>query len=146
MSHNTLIQYYAIRMSALSDFSTRVWGRFNWFMTLHLGAFAFIFSNLVKVEHSQWYTVVTIVVSITAVVWTILGYEDFKQMQKYGNECKEIEKVLLTSLTQEQNLIFSLSEQNRKKRGILPFKHSRLLYLFPILVFITWITLSVYLF
>lgn len=29
-----VIHYYEVRMSALSEYSDRVWNRFNWFLTL----------------------------------------------------------------------------------------------------------------
>ncbi len=144
-SFNDLIQYYDVRMKALSDFSTRVWNRFNWFLTLHLGAFAFVFSNLVKAEESSWYSVVTIIVALTAVVWTILGYEDFKHMQKYDSECKEIEKAFLSNLEQRESITFQFIKNASNQRGFLPFKHSRVLHLFPMTVFVIWVGLAVYL-
>jgi len=140
-----LVHYYQVRMSALSDFSTRTWHRFNWFMTVHLGAFAFVFSSLVKVGDSDWYGIISGFVAMTALVWCLLGYEDFKQMQKYGIECKEIERVFLATLAERESLRFNFDRANDKK-GILPFMHARLLYLFPLAVLFSWSALSVYLF
>ena len=134
-----LVHYYEIRMVALSDYSTRTWNRFNWFMTIHLASFGFIFSSLVKVEESQWYFIVSIVVGITALVWAILGFEDFKQMQRYGFECRQIENKVLETLKVRESIEFSKVE---KGISILPFKQTRLLYLFPLLVFVSWVLLS----
>jgi len=140
-----LVHYYEVRMSSFSDFSTRTWNRFNWFMTVHLGAFAFIFSNLLKVEHSNWYLIVTISIGVTALVWCLLGYEDFKQMQRYGVECKEIERVFLETLAERESIKFNF-EKRIITDGFSPFKHSRILYLFPIFIFTACCTLSIYLF
>ncbi len=139
-----LLHYYEVRMSSFSDFCTRTWHRFNWFMTVHLGAFAFIFSSLVKVDDSDWYSVVTISVAMTALVWSLLGYEDFKQMQKYSFECKEIERIFLNKLAERESIKFNF-EQSNSDKGISLIKHSRILYLLPIVVFVAWSVLSIYL-
>ncbi|MFK5968851.1 MAG: hypothetical protein QM487_01840 [Candidatus Marithrix sp.] len=41
-----LIHYYEVRMLALTEYSSRIWNRFNWFFTLELAVFGFFFSHL----------------------------------------------------------------------------------------------------
>ena len=135
-----LVHYYEVRMVALSDYSTRTWNRFNWFLTIHLAAFGFVFSSLVKVEESQWYFIVSIIVGVTALVWSILGFEDFKQMQRYSEQCKAIETQVLKTLKERGGIEFT---KTTKGVSILPFKQTRLLYLFPLLIFISWVLLSI---
>jgi len=135
-----LVHYYEVRMASLSDFSSRTWSRFNWFMTLHLGAFGFIFSNLVKVSKSEWYDVAAIVLSFTALVWTLLGYKDYFQMTKYSQECKNIEKVILERFEKDSHIIFAKSTTGKPW---FSFKQTKLLYLFPLLVLVAWIVLCI---
>lgn len=142
---NDLIHYYEVRMSALSDFSTRTWHRFNWFLTVQLGAFAFIFSSMIKVPESEWYAIVCGFVALTALIWSLLGFEDFKHIEQYAGECKEIEAVYLDALADRVDIRFSYRHQNTNL-DLLPFKHGRILYLFPLLAFTAWSGLSVYLF
>ena len=142
---NNLVHYYQVRMSSFSDFSTRTWQRFNWFMTVHLGGFALVFSSIVKVEHSDWYSVVTVCIGATALVWCLLGYEDFKQMNRYGVECKEIERVLIEALDERENIQFNKFTVKATNKFSF-FSHSRILYLFPIIVFFAWGLLTAYLF
>ena len=135
-----LVHYYEVRMASLSDFSSRTWSRFNWFMTLHLGAFGFIFSNLVKVSKSEWYDVAAIVLSFTALVWTLLGYKDYFQMTKYSQECKNIEKLIIEKFKKDSNIIFAKATVGK---SLFTFKQTKLLYLFPLLVLVAWIVLCI---
>jgi len=135
-----LVHYYEVRMAALSDFSSRTWNRFNWFMTLHLGAFGFIFSNLVKVSKSEWYDVASIVLSFTALVWMLLGNKDYFQMTKYSQECKNIEKVIVERFEKDSNIIFAKATAGKPW---FSFKQAKLLYLFPLLVLVAWIMLCI---
>ncbi|WP_432453968.1 RipA family octameric membrane protein [Agarivorans sp. QJM3NY_29] len=138
-----LVHYYEVRMVALSDFSTRTWNRFNWFLTVHLAAFGFIFSSLVKVESSHWYLIASITVGFTALIWSCLGYEDFHQMQRYSKECKEIESTFLSTLKEREGISFMKPKSGQKVK--FPFKQTRLLYLFPLILFSSWCGLSFYL-
>jgi len=140
-----LVQYYEVRMSALSDFSTRTWHRFNWFLTVQLGAFAFIFSSMIKVAQSDWYFIVCGFVALTALIWALLGYEDFKHVEQYAGECSEIEGVFLNTLAERVDIKFNFTKASRNV-DLLPFKHGRILYLFPLLAFVAWSALSIYLF
>jgi len=140
-----LVHYYEVRMSASSDFSTRTWHRFNWFMTMQLGAFAFIFSSMIKVPQSGWYPILTAFVAITALVWSLLGYEDFKHIKQHADECKEIERLFLGTLEERADIKLNL-EKARHHISFIPFDHARILYLFPLSVFATWSALSIYLF
>lgn len=134
-----LIHYFEVRAKLLSDYATRTWQRFNWFMTVHLGAFGLLFSSFVKLPQGDWYPLVAVVMAMTALLWSALGYEDFQQLQIVTQECKEIEIKVQDSLGGQ-------FPTPVKKRTVLPFHHARIIYLLPLLIFSAWVGLGLFLF
>jgi hypothetical protein len=43
-----LVHYYEVRMVALSEYSDRVWNRFNWMLTLEVAIFGLFVTQLVR--------------------------------------------------------------------------------------------------
>lgn len=134
-----LVHYFQVRSQALSDYSTRTWQRFNWFMTVHLGGFGLVLSNWAKNPSGEWYGLVAVVLALTALLWMALGYEDFQQMQRVTDECKHIEEHVTAQLAQ-QYAYAAFARQ--PKRALLGFHHARIIYLFPLFIMLGWLSLA----
>ena len=134
-SISDVVHYYEVRMSALSDYSNGVWNRFNWFLTLQLAIFGFYFSQSNKIgEISLFESGVPIVGVIVAILWLIMGAEDFISMNKHGKKTTKVEDRVLELLS-EQNIKFNF----KVKKSVIRFRQTWLLFLFPALLIASWL-------
>ena len=90
-SLSDLIHYYEVRLTALTDYSDRVWNRFNWFLTLQLATLGFFFSQFEQIAVQPlmaWG--VPIVGAIVAGIWSLMGAEDYASMRNHGKRTKAL--------------------------------------------------------
>jgi hypothetical protein len=128
-----LLQYYEVRMLALSEYSDRVWNRFNWFMTVEVATFGFFFSQAESVaSQSILRAGVPGVGAVIALLWILMGAEDFVSLGKHGRRTKEVERQVQDAF-RHQGATFEAEAQ----RG-LKFRQTWLLFLFPSLVALAW--------
>ena len=134
-----VIHYYEVRMSALSEYSDRVWNRFNWFLTLQLAIFGFYFSQLDKITLFSFFkSGVPIIAIIVALLWVVMGVEDYISMRKHGKRKNEVEKHV-NRLFKNQDIIFKFQAQ----KSFIRFRQTWLLFLFPILTAISWLAIHI---
>lgn len=129
-----VIHYYEVRMSALSEYSDRVWNRFNWLLTLQLAISGFYFSQLDKLaSFSVFKSGVPIIGFVVAILWLIMGAEDFVSMRKYGKRTTEVENKVKT-LFSRQGVDFN----SQARKSFVNFRQTWLLFIFPALIIFSW--------
>ena len=129
-----VIHYYEVRMSALSEYSDRVWNRFNWLLTLQLAIFGFYFSQIDKSASFAIFKLgVPIVGIVVAILWLVMGAEDYVSMRKHGKRTDEVENKL-RDLFSNENIEFNF----QARRSFISFRQTWLLFIFPALIIISW--------
>lgn len=88
-----LIDFLKIRTESLVNYSNRVWKIFNWFVTINLGFFVFIFNNQIKITHPQIFYFIGILINC---LWLLIGVNDYLSMLKHKTIKEQIEKKLLS--------------------------------------------------
>ena len=124
-----IINIYNIRMTKLGAYSTLVWNRFNWLVTLQIALLGFFFSQIDKKQAEikiLFEISIPVIGLVLSVLWLMLGKEDYFTLKKQKEEIKCLSNIINEKL----NLLVSLN----KKR--INFSQSIFLFLFPILTFI----------
>lgn len=130
-----VIHYYEIRMSALSEYSDRVWNRFNWLLTLQLAIFGFYFSQIDKsASVAIFKSGVPIIGIVVAILWLVMGAEDYVSMKKHGKRTAEVENKV-KELFSNENMEFNF----QARRSFISFRQTWLLFVFPALIIISWL-------
>ena len=123
------IHYYEVKMNAFTSYSAAVWNRFNWILTLQLGAFGLFFTEIMGVRDnigaSNIFQLLGILICI---LWVLVGYHDFKTLDKHKVVVKKIEDKIKVKIPD------SWPEVDVKTF----FRQSRLLYLFPLPLIVLW--------
>ncbi len=88
-----LVHYYEVRMLALTGYSTQIWNRFNWFLTLELAIFGFFFTRLTHLP-SNSAVIVPIIGIVIATLWTLIGSEDYVSMKRHGQITTKVDEEL----------------------------------------------------
>ncbi|ETR67061.1 MAG: hypothetical protein OMM_12003 [Candidatus Magnetoglobus multicellularis str. Araruama] len=133
------VHYYEVRMNALSEYSDRVWNRFNWFLTLQLAIFGFYFTQIDKLSLQPLIAKGIPIVGITiSVLWCLMGAEDYVSMRKHGKRTLEVENKVKEAFLQEK-YDFEVSV----RRSFIRFRQTWLLFLFPILVTGAWFYVAI---
>jgi len=139
ITHSDLISYYEIRMAALSEYSDRVWNRFNWFLTLELSTFGFFLSQLEKAASQPLLGYgIPIIAIIVSSIWALMGAEDYISMKKHGKIVTKLEEYVKDIFLQ-QGFNFEVSIQ----RSFLNFRQTSLLFLFPIFLEFLWLAIII---
>jgi hypothetical protein len=134
------VNYYSIKMSALSEYSTMIWNRFNWFLTLQVAILGFYFSQLTKIDASSVVLIgVPVAGLIVAILWAIMGIEDYLSIRRHGKRTKELDKHV-RGLFLNQEICIYQNDQN----GRIEFKQTSLLYYFPMLTMTSWIVIYIF--
>ena len=129
-----VIHYYEVRMSALSQYSDRVWNRFNWFLTLQLAISGFYFSQLEKLaSFSIFKSGIPIIGFVVAILWLIMGAEDFVSMRKHGKRTTEVENKV-KALFSRQGVDFNA----QARKSFINFRQTWLLFIFPAFIILSW--------
>lgn len=88
---NKILYYYEIKMNGFGSFSTVVWSRFNWFLTIELAVLSvylkFMTGELKQVAHLEFFIAGLIVTSL----WLILGIEDFMSHRRTKERLNKLE-------------------------------------------------------
>jgi len=130
-----LIHYYEVRMKALSEYSDRVWNRFNWFLTLQLAILGFFLSQIEKTATQPFLAYgVSIVGVVIAGIWALMGAEDYVSMRKHGKRTVVVEERVKDEFLR-QGVDFEVSV----RKSFLDFRQTSLLFLFPLFVAILWL-------
>ena len=130
-----LIHYYEVRMTALSEYSDRVWNRFNWFLTLQLAILGFFFTQIDKlVSHPFVAKGVPVVGVVVAVLWALMGAEDYFSMRKHGKRTTEVELRVKESFLRK-GFDFEIAV----RKSFINFGQTWLLFLFPLVVVFLWV-------
>ncbi|MDM8561255.1 hypothetical protein [Candidatus Parabeggiatoa sp. HSG14] len=128
-----LVHYYEVRMMALTGYSTQIWNRFNWFLTLELAIFGFFFTRLGALPPNSA-VIVPIIGVVIAVLWTLIGSEDYISMKRHGQATTGVEKEIRKTFY-EQGIDFN----NQIKKSFIKFRQTWILFLFPVIVTISWL-------
>lgn len=129
-----LIHYYEVRMMALSEYSDRVWNRFNWFMTVEVAIFGFFFSQVDKIVlQSLLHNGIPLVGITIALLWSLMGAEDYVSMRKHGKRTTEVEWQVMERFKDS-----GLSFEVQVRKSFVNFRQTWLLFVFPCLVVVAW--------
>lgn len=135
-----LIHYYEVRMTALSEYSDRVWNRFNWFLTLQIAILGFFLSQIEKIATQPFLAYgVPIVGVVVAGIWALMGAEDYVSMRKHGKRTTTVEERVKDKFLR-QGFDFEVSV----RKSFLHFRQTSLLFLFPLFVAILWLAVLVW--
>lgn len=135
VAFSDLIHYYEVRMTALSEYSDRVWNRFNWFLTLHLATLGFFLSQIEKIATQPLLAYgVPVVGVVVAGIWALMGAEDYVSMRKHGKRTTAVEERVKDTFLL-QGFDFEVSA----RKSFLNFRQTSLLFLFPLVVAILWL-------
>jgi hypothetical protein len=134
-----LIHYYEVRMMALSEYSDRVWNRFNWFMTVEVASFGFFFTQVEKISSQSLLQngIPTVGIAI-AVLWSLMGAEDYISLRKHGKRTTEVERQV-----EEKFKKSGLDLEVDVRKSFINFRQTWLLFFFPCLVVIAWVVIFV---
>ena len=135
---NDLLYYYEVRMSVLSEYSDRVWNRFNWFLTFQLAIFGFYFSHLEK-NSTQTINLIEIpmIGVFLVILWLLMGFEDYLSMQRHSKRVKDVE-----GSVEEHFHKNGFSFGKHKINRLIRFRQTWLLFVFPAIVFAIWLWLA----
>ena len=135
MNASDLIHYYETRMNAFSAYSNLVWNRFNWFITLQVIIFGFLFTQQTSVNKSEIVEIGIPIVSIViSILWLVMGVEDYISLKRHGRKTTTIE-INIKNILNSTNIMKTHTEE----RGKFNFKQSLLLIISPILAMFTWV-------
>lgn len=132
---DNLVVYYEIRMSVLSNYSSIVWNRFNWILTLQLTIFGFYLLNIEK-DIPQLRISVLIIGVVVCILWLIMGAEDYVSLKNHKGKTSEID-ILLKSKFGNEGIILN----NEKNSRLFKFRQSWLLFIFPLTTILIWVYL-----
>jgi hypothetical protein len=131
-----LIHYYEVRLTALTDYSDRVWNRFNWFLTLQLATLGFFFSQFEQIAVQPFMAWgVPIVGAIVAGIWSLMGAEDYVSMRNHRKRTNLVEERV-----KDQFLRRGVDFTDPVRKRFLRFSQTSLLFLFPLLVAGLWLS------
>ncbi len=85
-----LVHYYEVRMLALTEYSSQIWNRFNWFLTLEVAIFGFFFTHLETLP-TNLSPIIPIIGVVIAVLWTFIGFEDRESMKRHSKIVNELD-------------------------------------------------------
>lgn len=128
-----LVHYYEVRMLALTEYSSRIWNRFNWFLTLELAIFGFFFSHLETLP-KNFISIVPTIGIVIALLWFLIGFEDRKSMKRHGEVVNEID-IEINKIFTEQDVSFDL----KYKKHPIRFRQMWVLFVFPLIVAASWV-------
>jgi hypothetical protein len=120
-------------MLALTEYSSRIWNRFNWFLTLELAIFGFFFSHLETLP-KNFSSIVPIIGIVVAILWFLIGFEDRKSMKRHSEMVKEVD-IKIREIFTEKNINFKA----KIKKPPVRFRQMWVLFLFPLIIAISWV-------
>jgi len=136
---DSLLHYYEVRMYALSEYSERVWIRFNWFLTLQLAVFGLYSNRLEKITSQAIMASGLPIIGIAlALLWFLLGAEDYVSAKKHGARTNEVEKKVKEFFF-NQGIDFDVSVRTT----FVGFRQTWLLFAFPVFIVIAWLFIVV---
>lgn len=134
-----LVHYYEVRMMALSEYSDRVWNRFNWFMTVEVASFGFFFTQAEKLSSQLLLQNGIPLVGIAiAILWSLMGVEDYLSLRKHGKRTTEVENQVKGKFKAA-----GLDFEVEVRKSFINFRQTWLLFLFPCLVVVSWVVVFV---
>ncbi len=128
-----LVHYYEVRMLALTEYSSRIWNRFNWFLTLELAIFGFFFTHLETLP-ANFASIVPIIGMVIAILWFLIGFEDRQSMKRHGETVNELD-LEVRKIFVECGINFEL----KVKKHPIRFRQMWVLFVFPLIVGLSWI-------
>ncbi|MCK5720581.1 MAG: hypothetical protein KAH84_11645 [Thiomargarita sp.] len=128
-----LVHYYEVRILALTEYSGLIWNRFNWFLTLQLVIFGFLFTRLETLP-ANYASIVPIMGIVITLLWSLIGYEDYNSMKRHGKVATDIDEKI-KKLFAEQGIDFDIE----LKKSATRFRQTWILFVFPIIVSLSWI-------
>ena len=132
-STSDLMHFYEVRMLALSEYSDRVWNRFNWFMTLQVAIFGFFFSQATTSENKQFFEYgIPLIGIVIALLWSLMGIEDYISLKKHKKLTNQV-GTHAVNIFINSGLEFTLNKNKSDK-----FHQSWLLFIFPLSIVTIW--------
>ncbi|MDM8565364.1 hypothetical protein QUF74_06895 [Candidatus Halobeggiatoa sp. HSG11] len=128
-----LVHYYEVRMLALTEYSSRIWNRFNWFLTLELAIFGFFFTHLETLS-KNFISIVPIIGIVIAALWFLIGFEDHKSMKRHSETVNELD-LEIRKFFAEHGINFEL----KVKKHPIRFRQIWVLFMFPLIVGLSWV-------
>ncbi len=137
-----LVDDYKSKVNYLKDHFSRMWTRFNFFLTIHSGLFgATVLSN----DKDKWW--IPFFGILIAILWYIFGAQDRYLVALYRKEVEQagIEVKLKYKLS-DYNFIGQTENVTNIKIGIQPYQWrceslstTKLAALFPLAILVLWI-------
>ncbi len=128
-----LVHYYEMRMIALTNYSTQIWNRFNWFLTLELAIFGFFFTQFGALPPNSA-IIVPIIGIVIAVLWTLIGSEDYLSVKRRRQATAGVDQKI-RKIFSEQGIEF----ETQTKKSFTNFRQTWILFLFPMIVAVSWV-------
>lgn len=130
-----LLELLKIRTNSLVSYSYRVWQMFNWFVTINIGIFGFIFSKQNSILNSLNVYLVSLLLNI---LWLYIGINDYLSMKKHKTIKEKIEEELYYS-HELGNLFEELSQNENPIFTRWKFNQTKTLFMAPLFCIILWI-------
>lgn len=129
-----LIHYYGVKMNGLSSYSSIVWNRFNWILTLELAAFGlFLTKEKASISDSISIDEFCVVGIVITTLWIVMGLLDYRSLDRHKESTKYLEK----------KVRMKLKEPVHDNDGHSLFRQTWILFLFPMMVILIWIYLFI---
>ncbi len=138
-----LLHFYEIKMQGMGSYSSIVWSRFNWFVTLELALLGFLITKSGNLpEYDTLKLVILVAGVIVSAFWLILGILDYRSLGRHSESIRtlsfKIEKIL--------GLIDSTTSNTTVKKGPTSlitkmkrfFRQTVLLCVLPLVFIICW--------
>jgi len=123
------IHYYEVKMNAFTEYSAAVWNRFNWILTLQLGAFGLFFTEIIGVRDNIGASnIFQLLGVLICILWVLVGIHDFLSLRKHKSNVAEIDEIIKNRMQDLWN----------KKPKESPIRLTWLLFIFPIPLIIFW--------
>ena len=128
-----LVHYYEVRMLALTEYSSQIWNRFNWFLTLEVAIFGFFFTHLETLP-ANLSSIIPIIGVVIAGLWTFIGFEDRKSMKRHSEIVNEVDLEIRKFFAE-----CSINFEPKVKKHPIRFRQMWVLVIFPLIMAASWI-------
>lgn len=143
---NDLLYYLEIRMSSLGSYASLVWNRFNWLLTIHLGAIGIYLTEFKGFSESTHVNLgLSIIGILVAVLWVFIGAKDFFSLKKHTEIRDEIEKIISDGFVSSNPELFAIFKRVSNPGATrFKFKQTWALIVFPLILLSLWVALALY--
>ena len=135
---------YRLRVQLYSEFSGRMWTRFNFLLTAEIGVLGFLITNSTNPEWIEELWLFPAVGIFISLIWYILGAQDRYYFEGFRKQVQYLENKITKELGIEDVDMFAFGNPTDVKQGLFTWRWrfislSCLVAALPLFFLISWI-------